>query len=455
MKQNCLKVKKEIFSCCDKKTNKKFKELMNLQRNYTSAVFEIDEKNKRVLEIAERFGPKLTDFTLTTNGYRMCEVVLILLQQMPELEVLTLKCGFCSDSVCSLGEVVLKNLEKLVMTRSWYALKLIKAPELVELITLGSSKREATKSFLKALTKLESLTFELESLGKMDSEWPFRLKKFVSPTSFEMTENIENFLLFQAATIETLEIECLDSKFHEIVLENFKKLKVFQTNFHGLTASEEFYRNLMPMLSLKEISSSDGFSSQAAMKAVLHNCPKLSKLEFVVDLELSNHLNFIAEHNKKLKFLGVFVIKDTNAKFQFLESLTVSKIGKIDDFMDFLQAHPTIRTLKIEQLNDCDFYDDHIKILVFNRSLKHVCLTHIFGTHFAVTKVYNYLKMHGFGTWKKLELCANWITLNGYGGTDSIKASFSFEFYPGLELCENLFGNKHESNFKRGCGIMF
>lgn len=249
MKKLCLKIDAEVFTSDNKKTNKKFKELMSLERHYCNAEFEINELNNRVTNVFGRFGPKITNLTFHGGEYQAGHAVLSTLNFMPELEVLTLESCYCLDCSCCVDSVVLKKLKKLVLKSGWGVLKVIEAPLLVELQTSGFTTDSDTKKFLKACTKLEVLEIELECLAQMGPDFPFKLKKLVSPDYVELNENIRKFLLSQAETVETLEVDCNNSEFHEFVLTKFTRLKSLKSNLQRLNAALDFYKNSKPCLS--------------------------------------------------------------------------------------------------------------------------------------------------------------------------------------------------------------
>lgn len=64
------------------------------------------------------------------------------------------------------------------------------------------------------------------------------------------------------------------------------------------------------------------------MQAVLGNCPALSRLECKEDRNLSNHLGFVATHNKDLQVRGIYTIGETEAKFSCLKVLILKKSRK-------------------------------------------------------------------------------------------------------------------------------
>lgn len=113
-------------------------------------------------------------------------------------------------------------------------------------------------------------------LIKINPGFPFQLKKLFCYV--DLDENIRKFFRSQAGTIETLEAECFTSEFHEMVLTKFLRIRSLKTNFDRLEASPEFYRNLKPLPLLTKIISERGFSSRAAMRAVLRKCPSFQYL---------------------------------------------------------------------------------------------------------------------------------------------------------------------------------
>lgn len=122
--------------------------------------------------------------------------------------------------------------------------------------------------------------------------FPFHLKKHIfSGYMAKVNASMKIFLESQAETVEILEIDDRNTKFHEIALTKFTKLRVFETILHKLQASSEFCKKLKPMPSLEEIISYSGFSSETAMRAILGNSPGLKKLECTKDLDLPDHFD--------------------------------------------------------------------------------------------------------------------------------------------------------------------
>lgn len=135
----------------------------------------------------------------------------------------------------------------------------------------------------------------------------------------------------------------------------------------------------MPLL--KEIDTRDAqcdceykFSSEAAMRAVMRNCPALEKLEMWDDWSAVD-LEFIADNNKNLEFLLVRLLKRSGARFHRLKSL---RADQAEDLVGFLKANPTIETLYIAHLEaNCDNVETQIKALrvsIAETSLKHVTI---------------------------------------------------------------------------------
>lgn len=340
--------------------------------------------------------------------------------------------------------------------------KCIRAPALVELQLShincnvlphrGPSNSELVdfKRFLKASPKLESLKVNPEFLRGMTPGFPFKLKKIIwslslNTPSWNFSGNVKEFFLSQAETLETIESFCEDSEFHKTVLTEFPRLKSLKTNLHKLNASEEFYRNVTPMPTFREIESVAGFSSEAAMRAVLSNCPGLWKLDCIEDQVLPNQLDFIAHHNKNLKALKIFAIRKTNASFQFLNSLTLNRIENIDRLFDFLMVNSTIETFHVLNLSRHELTDPSIKTLIYGFSFKHVTLN---VTKPVAEDIYRNLKLHGTGTWESLELSAS-SEERVSGHSLNIKtAEFSFKFHHGWLLFEDLFCNEFISREK-------
>lgn len=175
---------------------------------------------------------------------------------------------------------------------------------------------------------------------------------------------------------------------------------ILDSNLHKLNASKEFYKNLQPLRRLTELTSREGFSSDTATRAVLRNCPNLLVLECFNGKDLPNHLDFIADHNRKLESLEIFTIRATDAKFQFLEKVRLNEVENAHHLVAFLKANPTIETLLIRNLEEGRLIGPSLNALINETSLKFVEME---GELKAIHDVH-YTIICGYGTWKTLVL---------------------------------------------------
>lgn len=271
--------------------SEKFKQLMTLERHFTSAhitdlhTYEKYVKNPLV-SVAERFGKSLINLTLE-YWHIPSHIMFELMKQVPEVQKLTLICGrprHCDDekpfSDKFIGRLPLKKLKSLFVASDWNVFQHIKAPELLELnnrVSATNFDPNSFENFLKASTKLQSLMVDdIKIFANMSSEFPFKLTKHFSYSVSRgwLNENTKRFLLSQAST-DTLEARHLDLKFHEFVLTYFKRLRFLNCNFERFQASQEFYKNLEPLPLLIEVISREGFSSETVQRSVFGKCLKL------------------------------------------------------------------------------------------------------------------------------------------------------------------------------------
>lgn len=344
----------KIHSYQEQMSDEKFEELLSLKRHFMSSkIIFLENDESKLVEVAKRFGKWLKNLKLTYDDWT-AETAVKIFENMPELEELEIYSRDRKVADLSTGLVLLKNLKKL--HGDWNVLTLIEAPMLEELNAFGqTSDLNSTKieEFLKVSPKLQTLKVDHNFLADLGHSLPFRLKILETNGGyFHLSDNIKRFLLSQAATLKTLEANSDDSEFLEIVFTKFKQLKKLTTDFSTLMASDEFYENLEPMPLLKEITSLNGFSSETAMKAVLKNCPELEKLEIFGNTLSHDHLELIASHNKKLKFLSTSSIGHSSATFQHLQSLELTNVKNADHLLAFLKQNPTVEILVVRNQFD-------------------------------------------------------------------------------------------------------
>lgn len=442
MNKLVLKLESDVLSPNGDISN--FNQLMSLQRHFTDLDISIIENfvKSRLTDVVERYGSNILNFKLESAVLDL-KVISEILTHVPELEELSLDFWVpynrrempVADN--SVGTLTMKHLKKLAIDEDWNVFQLLEAPALVELETRGSVKNFNAKSFerfLKACPLLESLEVYVDLFGKMEPGFPFHLKKLTtSYNSFRLNDNIKKFLLSQAASLETLEADCDDSEFHEIVLTRFKRLRTLKSNLSKLTAPPEFYQKLQPLPLMKELASFSGFPSEIAAQAILRNCPALVKLECYGDKILPNQLDFIADHNKSLEVLKISTIRDTAARFQCLKSLTVSRVENAEHLVAFLKANPTIETFEIRYLDEDDVSSEALGALINETSLKHV---EIEGEDSAINEVYKKIKS-GFGTWKTLQLSINDGSTTGMPIYNFVFPDNSADWNPPEELSDN------------------
>lgn len=407
MNKLVLKIESDVLSY--HRTNEKLKLVMNLEMHFTSADVIVDKHfdATRLMDVLEQFGRRFVYFKLKSPQFISPLTLLEFLKQMPELKQLILDfsqvnhTGRPQRADSSIEALSLTKLKKLVVKGDFDVFQLIDCPSLQDLHTEEGIYNPKMEKLLKASPNLEGLRTNLSVIGRMSPKFPFKLRKFHCPKSIIIfDENVAKFLWSQAASMETIEVECHNSEFHEIVLTKCKRLRILSCDLRHLKASEEFYQSFQPLPLVTEINSNYGFSSESATRAVLGNCPKLVKLKCLGDKALPDHLDYIAVHNKNLQVLETYTIRDTDARFQRLKTLTLEIVEDADCLNEFLKANPTIDTFRIVSLSDSQFSDKSLGSLINETSLKHV---HLKGDERTMDQVYIKLK-GGFGTWKTLTL---------------------------------------------------
>lgn len=355
---------------------------MSLERNFTRATFLVEGYNgdSLLLDVAKRLGITIVDLDLiysAKNFYEGCnsQMPLKILQNMPQLEKLKLDVwDFRSPpSKTPMESVTLRKLKKLELEGSGRFFPLIEAPMLTELKADGDEKYFVSKHFVRLLKnspELKSLAIKLDLLEKFDAGFPFQLKKLFGFYPVKLTDKVKKFLMSQAATIETLEVHFLTPELIEFVFTNFKRLRIFKTDFENLEASALFNRNFKPMPLLTELSSDFGFSSQMATRAVLGNCPALVKLECQFDNVLPNYIQFIADQNRNMEVLTISTIRAPRAKFQHLKELILRTVENTEHLIAFLNMNPSIETLEICQWYAKDFDMNDVCSLIRKTRLK-------------------------------------------------------------------------------------
>lgn len=444
----------------------------SLERHFTTAEVIVQNhcEENRLLDVLELYGGKFLNLKIIIESRIKSRKLLKILLRVPQLEKLTLQlhkyCGkLYPKKIAPEDRVTLKKLKKLEVG-DWNLLKMIEAPLLMELETSFADKNydsERFGSFLKSSPKLVSLKVMkaeykgMSFLNEISPGFPFQLKNFSCDGAAKITENIREFLLSQAATIEALEARGLDLEFHEIVLTNFKRLRSLKSNMLG--ASGEFFLSFEPLPLLKEFTSTDYFSSEDAMRAVLGKYPELTKLSCVNDGKIPDYLDFIADTNEKLEVLDIFTIREmnvsdqwindiysdirlTNARFPCLTELSIQQIENGETFMAFLYGHPTIKTLRIRELNGA-FKDCNVPLFIEQTNLKHVCLgaSDDSDSFSEIEEIYDWFKRCGTGNCETLELHMTWETEEGKSplcGTTTKISEFHFNFLEGDELKEHL-----------------
>lgn len=408
MKKFVLKIEEDVFSPYTDEKCDDFTQIMKLKRNFVDLDIRTDLHfvETRLLKVVEHFGEYLALFRLESATLTL-EVLWKILKNMLNLQELDV--DICDEQKLiennSLEILTMKKLKKMTVTERWNAFQILRAPSLVSLKTGRSANNFNPKSFegfLQACPQLESIEVGLELFGEMEntSGFPFNLKEIIgSNDPFQFNEKIKKFLLSQAATVETLQGNCNESEFHEMVLLKFKRLHILNSNLSKLEASSDLCRKLQPLPLMTEIISYCGFSSESAMQAVLGNCPALSNLQ-CCDNITPKQLDFIANYNKKLEYLMISTIKDTRAKFPLLKLLRLERVSIANDLIVFLKVNKTIKFLNIESLNDHNLSSENLDFLINETKLEHI---EIQGSEPVLNKVYNKIKS-GFGTWKSLTL---------------------------------------------------
>lgn len=409
MNKFVLSIQPNVFTSAQREPTEKFQKIMSLKRHFKNVSVDVlngveidDSANVQLMSVIGLHVTNLIRCDIQIS-FMPSEVIMKLLEQLPDLEELALNIRHITEyPSVSIEPVTLKKLKKLRVSQAWNVLQFLNAPSLVDLEAHGSVNKLTTKSlelFLKASTKIESLLVDLSIFDEIDYDLSFKLKNLVCLNFVvKYGENVEKFLLSQAATIEKFEAACESSELHEIVFTKFRRLKIIKLSFYCLSVS--ICRQLKPLLLVTEVECSEGFISEAAMQAVLGNCPELVKLKYQQNRDIPNYLNFIAQHNRKLEVLWIPTISAESTRFECLKELILEIIEEDGRLIAFLERNLTIETLHIRNLRENDIGIRCFDILIHGTGLKHV---QIIGSDLAVDDVYERIKQ-GFGTWKTLQL---------------------------------------------------
>lgn len=412
MEKFILKIERDVISRQEEEVNEHFQQLMSLERHFTAVDVTCQQNftKNQMVEVFERFGKRVTDLKLDCHQILSSQEVTQLLENMTALEKLTLHfTKFVGDSRqfedIPMPPVTFKKLKKLEVQGEWKLFRLVEAPALTDLHTpwgtVTGSDLKSFESFLKASPKLESLKTNIALFGDMEAGFPFRLKKIFMWPGLKFDESVKKFLLFHAETVELLVTYCDDLEFFEMVLTKFIKLKYLTCQLNKFAASHTFNRNPKPLPMLSSIKSVGGFLSETNMQNVLGNYPQLTHLDCLNDRDqiVVNHLDFVAESNRNLEFLGISRLISTKARFPRLKTLHLYYLTNSAPLVPFLKANPTIENLRIQWLAR-DYSSDSLGVLINETSLKHVHLT---GESATLNVVFNKIKS-GYGTWKTLKL---------------------------------------------------
>lgn len=333
--------------------NLKFRRLMRLKRRYSSLAFRKfiymceGDVHGNLLRLTRRLGMNITFFSIDISTGSN-EFIVKLLKCIPNVVELTLNLGCFVRETPFSAPVSLNKLENLkvrILCKGF--IDLIETPMLRK-ISCDENADPSLETFLQRLPTLTHLsTRDLNHFT--GSNYPFRLTSLETTQTTHRDDRVKEFLLFQAATIENLDVFFDHAELHEIVLTKFKRLKYLSTNFSEFQISEQLRCQLKPLRQLKKLANCHKFLSNDSMKAILGNCPEITELNCYEDKKIHRQLNFIARHNKKLETLKLFTIGSTDAKFPFLKKLGIWKIRVVDleHLISFLIFHPTVTFLKI------------------------------------------------------------------------------------------------------------
>lgn len=199
---------------------------MRLKRRYSSLAFRKfiymceGDVHGNLLRLTRRLGMNLTCFAIDISTGSN-EFIVKLLKCIPNVVELTLNLGcfvrenpfFAPVSLTTVSLNKLENLKVRILCKGF--IDLIVTPMLRK-ISFDESADPSLETFLQRLPTLTHLsTRDLNHFT--GSNYPFRLTSLETTQTTHHDDRVKEFLLFQAATVENLDVFFDHAELHEIV----------------------------------------------------------------------------------------------------------------------------------------------------------------------------------------------------------------------------------------------
>lgn len=273
------------------------------------------------------------------------------------------------------------------------------------------------EAFLRKSAKLKYL-----NLGKhpfvflfstSKEKFPFALESFEGgcymydidlETAEAVYENFNKFLISQHLTLKHLHITRLGMIRESNYLTIFKYLRCLQKlslSISELPENEEFYANLRPIITLKELNI-DGFPShEVATIGLFRICPNIKKLN--IKRNHGDILRLVSIHCQELTELKVDSIKQPIAEgvsFNNLQSFKTKKTESVDDWLSIIIRSPVIESLSVGYARDGQITEAVIDVLLQRPTLKHL----VFFIHHKDYRIIFDKMKNNYGHLKSLQL---------------------------------------------------
>lgn len=338
-------------------------------RNFTSIHVNMDgtEGFDEVAKLLTHFGPTLRELKIIcpnvpilVGGSLMRQV----LQTLPHLITLHMfKVAITPEGIDESSEPIpMAQLQELKLgLRSWRLIKIISAPQLksFDSLSIDSFQTEEIVHLLKALkpSLLFSYRGNLENFYYHCSknEAPaaaLRLEKFEVGNGFKVRdaasfEMFESFLRTQNDSLSRFKCCCMNGHYnprglYKITFMELNALTTLTLDFSLLPVECEFYDQLKPLRSLKEINVEGSFLSISAAKRFLKLCPSLTYLFAINDEIIPKLLKFISIYNPSIERMLLNSIPKGNiSKMPSLKRVDLKFNG--DGFEEFQEINPHVK----------------------------------------------------------------------------------------------------------------
>lgn len=367
---------------------RKFREIHVRNLNGPQAV---EEETEALVEVSARLGSlvrilhiddvrmdKIDDFTDFLRNFPMLE----------KLKINKLTFAKCiSDD--PLEPVVLQCLTSLQVSTSDSTLfNYIIVPKLTSFDVQGYMKNcsEDVANFIKSTPKLESLKtdhFAFVRIVKQQAEYQtLKLKSLFVDSQFlqiffrdKFEEEFCQFLKAQSDSLQQLRLVKFPIGTWKTIFPWLHSLKMLHIDFRELPTNKEFYMDLQPNKSLREIVATHEFPNLIAAEAILRKCPNLESFTRLSTWEeTSELLPLLATYNRKLKKLIISTVKaQPVVQFKALTALNLSDVDDLSQVTSFIENNPSIEALTTGKL--IDFNPDDFKALISQPNLKHLKFT--------------------------------------------------------------------------------